>query len=71
MLLDPRTNRTSNSHTLADTVFERLADEIVNGHLRPGHWVSEQELASRMNVSRGQRSSFCCEDCVLPAVRCV
>jgi DNA-binding GntR family transcriptional regulator len=52
MLLDPRTNRTSNSHTLADMVFERLADEIVRGALRPGHWVSEHELAARMNVSR-------------------
>lgn len=38
--------------SLSDKVFAWLTDEIVAGALRPGQWVSENELAARLGVSR-------------------
>lgn len=38
--------------TIAEQVYERLRAAIVNGHLKPGDRLLEEELAERMGVSR-------------------
>lgn len=40
------------SSTLANTICQQLADEIVSGELRPGQRIDEQGIATRFNVSR-------------------
>jgi DNA-binding GntR family transcriptional regulator len=40
------------NESLSDKVFAWLTDQIVAGALRPGQWVSENELAARLGVSR-------------------
>jgi DNA-binding GntR family transcriptional regulator len=40
------------NQSLSDKVFAWLTDQIVAGALRPGQWVSENELAARLGVSR-------------------
>ena len=40
------------TESLADRAATILTDEIVAGTLRPGQWVSENELAIRLGVSR-------------------
>jgi DNA-binding GntR family transcriptional regulator len=44
--------RGTGSDSLADQVFAWLTDQIVAGVLRPGQWVSENEIATRLGVSR-------------------
>ncbi|WP_052207240.1 GntR family transcriptional regulator [Sinomonas humi] len=50
MLLNPR--QTDSQPALSDRVFEWLAEQIVTGALRPGQWVSENEVAAQLGVSR-------------------
>ncbi len=38
--------------TLTDRVFDWLTEQIVEGGLRPGQWVSENEVAGLLGVSR-------------------
>jgi DNA-binding GntR family transcriptional regulator len=53
-VLDPRPpdSPSRSEETLADKVFEWLTEQIVSGHLRPGQWVSENEVAAQLGVSR-------------------
>jgi DNA-binding GntR family transcriptional regulator len=51
-VLDPRPPGSAKSDTLADKVFEWLTEQIVTGQLRPGQWVSENEVAAQLGVSR-------------------
>jgi len=50
--LDPRRPGTVREPTLADRVFDWLTEQIVVGNLRPGQWVSENEVAALLGVSR-------------------
>jgi DNA-binding GntR family transcriptional regulator len=38
--------------TIRDQVYQILKDEICNGYYEPGHWLQENELAQRLQVSR-------------------
>ena len=38
---------------LAEEVYERLHDDIINLRIKPGEKVSEAKLAEKYNVSRG------------------
>lgn len=38
---------------LGEIIAERLRDAIVQGHFRPGEWLREEGLATRLEVSRG------------------
>jgi DNA-binding GntR family transcriptional regulator len=40
------------ARSLADEVFEWLVDELVSGRLRPGQFLSENDLATLLEVSR-------------------
>lgn len=51
-LLNPRRSEASGEVTLADRVFEWLAEQIVVGNIRPGQWISENEVAARLGISR-------------------
>src|SRR3546814_19224697 len=42
----------SEKSTLADRLRENLADQIVNGELRPGTRLDENELATKFGMSR-------------------
>ena len=48
----PDGNSRAGPGSLADRAATVLTDEIVAGTLRPGQWVSENELAARLGVSR-------------------
>lgn len=37
---------------LSEQVYEWITDQIVNGSIWPGQWVSEQEIASTLGVSK-------------------
>jgi choline dehydrogenase-like flavoprotein/DNA-binding GntR family transcriptional regulator len=50
--LDPRYPGTDRELTLADKVFEWLTEQLVRGDLRPGQWVSENEVAALLGISR-------------------
>jgi DNA-binding GntR family transcriptional regulator len=50
--LDPRRPGTPKEDTLADRVFDWLTEQIVVGNLRPGQWLSENEVAALLGVSR-------------------
>jgi DNA-binding GntR family transcriptional regulator len=41
------------SKTYAETVYQKLRDEIVSGVLRPGDRLAETEIAARMGTSQG------------------
>ena len=41
------------TETLADSLFERLRQAVVEGGIAPGSKISEPELARRFGVSRG------------------
>src|SRR5262245_463565 len=47
-----RGRRDEDGETLADKVFAWLTEQIISGALRPGQWVSENELAETFGVSR-------------------
>lgn len=40
-------------HTKSETLTETLIEVIVNGDVKPGHKISEPELAKKYQVSRG------------------
>jgi len=48
----PQEPVTTTGESLADRAAAVLTSEIVAGTLRPGQWVSENELAARLGVSR-------------------
>ena len=48
----PRFVDTADSGTIADTIYQRLFDEIVSVKLKPGTPISEQEIALAEGVSR-------------------
>ncbi len=50
--LDPRSPDSERQTTLADKVFDWLTEQLVVGNLRPGQWVSENEVAALLGVSR-------------------
>ncbi len=50
--LDPRYPGSEREPTLADKVFDWLTEQLVVGSLRPGQWVSENEVAALLGVSR-------------------
>lgn len=52
ILLDTRRTDPAAPAPLADGVFEWLAEQIVRGELRPGQWISENEVAAKLGVSR-------------------
>jgi DNA-binding GntR family transcriptional regulator len=51
VLLEPQRSSTLN-RGLVERVLTWLTEQLVNGELRSGQWVSENEVASRLGVSR-------------------
>jgi DNA-binding GntR family transcriptional regulator len=51
VLLDPR-NGMAPRVDLAERVLSWLTEQLVNGILRPGQWLSENEIAGQLGVSR-------------------
>jgi len=43
---------TQNHQPLADLVFESLRQAIIDGRLRPGHWLRQETLAAELGVSQ-------------------
>jgi DNA-binding GntR family transcriptional regulator len=52
VLLDARKPDARLGGTPEDRVFDWLAEQIVTGSLRPGQWISENEVASQLGISR-------------------
>jgi DNA-binding GntR family transcriptional regulator len=50
--LYPRPDAANAEPTLTGRVFDWLTEQIVEGTLRPGQWVSENEVAALLGVSR-------------------
>ena len=40
------------ANTIRDQVYQILKEEICSGYYEPGHWLQENELAQRLQVSR-------------------
>ena len=52
ILLEPRRVVSTSEASLADRVLESLTEQLLGGTLVPGQWVSENEVAARLGVSR-------------------
>ncbi|HHW08548.1 MAG TPA: GntR family transcriptional regulator [Firmicutes bacterium] len=45
-------NRSSRTHSLEDWAYEQIRDMIIDGRLRPGQSLTQEELATMLNISR-------------------